>query len=89
MNTRTYRTIIQKDGKYYHGFVPALPGCHTQGKTIEETQKNLKEAMEGYIQSLVKHDEPIPEELIFETSITVNIDNASPAYAKTTRYISP
>ena len=30
-----YRTIIKKDGKYYHGFVPSLPGCHTQGKTMD------------------------------------------------------
>jgi len=35
----TYRTIIKKDGKLYHGLVPTLPGCHTQGKTIEETKK--------------------------------------------------
>jgi len=37
----TYRTIINKDGGGYHGFVPSLPGCHTQGKNIEETKKNL------------------------------------------------
>lgn len=50
----TFRTIIEKDGKYYHGFVPSLPGCHTQGDTIEETIKNLKEAMEGWLE--VRHD---------------------------------
>ena len=46
----TFRTIIEKDGKYYHGFVPSLPGCHTQGKTMEETLKNLKEATELYLE---------------------------------------
>lgn len=46
----TFRTIIEKDGKYYHGYVPALPGCHTQGDTIEETIINLKEAMEGWLE---------------------------------------
>ena len=59
-NILTYRTIIKKDGKYYHGFVPSLPGCHTQGTTIEETKKNLKEAIEGWIESRVAHKMPIP-----------------------------
>ncbi len=71
----TYRTIIKKDGKYYHGFVPSLPGCHTQGDTIEETKKNLKEAIEGYIESLVKHNEPIPVEEGFESTETIELKN--------------
>lgn len=58
----TYRTFIEKDGKYYHGYVPVLPGCHTQGKTVEETRKNLREAIVGYLASLRKHGEPIPQE---------------------------
>lgn len=57
----TYRTVIKKDGKYYHGFVPSLPGCHTQGDTIEETRKNLKEAIEGWLESRIENGMTIPE----------------------------
>ena len=60
MKTLTYRTIIQKDGKGYHGYVPALPGCHTYGDTIEETQKNLKEAIEGMLLVMKRYNDPIP-----------------------------
>ena len=82
MNTMTYRTIIEKDGRYYHGYVPALPGCHSQGKTIEETQKNLKEAMEGWILSRKELGWPIPEDNLIETIQTVRIPNEYPqAYA--------
>ena len=70
-----YRTIIKKDGKYYHGFVPSLPGCHTQGDTVEEAKINLREAIEGYIASLVKHGEPIPVEEGFETTETFHLNN--------------
>ena len=45
MKTYTYRTIIEPDDKGYHGFVPLLKGVHTSGKTIEETKKNLDEAI--------------------------------------------
>lgn len=79
----TYRTIIQKDGKYYHGYVPALPGCHTQGKTIEETRKNLKEAMEAWIGSRRELNWPVPEDDLIETlqTVTIPATSASATYA--------
>jgi len=46
----------------YVAFVPALPGCHTQGETLEEAERNVKEAIELYLESLTAHREPIPEE---------------------------
>ena len=49
------------DGGYV-AFAPALPGCHTQGETLEETEKNIKEAVELYLESLMAHNELIPEE---------------------------
>ena len=73
MKNYSYRTIIEKDGKFYHGFVPALHGCHTYGKTIEETQKNLGEAIEGYLFSCLKHSEAIPNDTGFQSIETVSI----------------
>lgn len=46
----------------YVAFVPALPGCHSQGETLEETERNIKEAIALYIESLTAHGEPIPLE---------------------------
>ena len=40
--------------------VPALPGCHSQGKTEEEAISNIREAIRGYIASMRRHGEPIP-----------------------------
>jgi predicted RNase H-like HicB family nuclease len=36
--------------------VPALPGCHTQGETLEETERNAKEAIALYLESLIVRD---------------------------------
>ena len=36
----------------YVAFVPALPGCHTQGETLEETERNVREAIAVYLESL-------------------------------------
>ena len=46
----------------YVAFVPALPGCHTQGGTLAETEGNIKEAIEVYLESLIAHGEPVPQE---------------------------
>lgn len=42
--------------------VPALPGCYSQGETIEETMKNIKEAIEAHILVLKEDEEKIPAE---------------------------
>lgn len=46
----------------YVALVPTLPGCHTQGETLEETERNVKEAIALYLESLAAHGEAIPEE---------------------------
>jgi len=62
MKTYTYRTIIEPDEKGYHGFVPLLRGVHTIGKTIEETKKNLDEAIQCHLEGLLKDNILPPQE---------------------------
>jgi predicted RNase H-like HicB family nuclease len=40
--------------------VPSLPGCISQGKTRAEALGNICETIEGYLESLKQHGEPIP-----------------------------
>ena len=44
--------------------IPALPGCHTQGETLEEVRANLREAAEGWL--AVAHDDALAREAIEE-----------------------
>jgi len=39
---------------------PALPGCHSQGRTEEQAISNIREAIRGYIASMRRHGEEIP-----------------------------
>lgn len=56
-----FRIIIEQDedGTYVVE-CPTLPGCISQGKTREAALKNIRDAIEGYLASLKKHNEPIP-----------------------------
>lgn len=59
----TFRVIIEPDRpRGYHGFVPLLKGVHTQGETIEEVKRNLREAIICHLQGLLKDKEDIPRE---------------------------
>jgi antitoxin HicB len=76
MKNLTYRVIIEPDEKgTYHAYVPALKGCHTWGKSIEEAQKNIREAMELYIDSMKDLGEEIPQDLGFESFETISVPN--------------
>lgn len=67
-----YRIIVKQDEEgMYVAECPALPGCISQGNTRQEAIENIKDAIKGYLQSLEKHDEPIPpsiEEEVVEVS---------------------
>lgn len=50
--------IIEKDETgYYVAEVPALPGCLSQGKTMAGVQKNIHEAIEGWLEVMAEKAE--------------------------------
>ena len=46
----------------YNVFVPALPGCVTQGETLDEAKRMAEDAIRAYCESMVKAGEEIPHE---------------------------
>lgn len=62
MKLYTFRIIIEPEKEGYYGFVPLLRGVHTNGDTIQEVKKNLKEAIKCHLQGLLKDKEPVPQE---------------------------
>lgn len=78
----TYRIIIEPDEKgTFHGYVPALAGCHTFGATIEETRRNLKDAISVYISSLIADGEEVPRDNSFESFETITKKELEANYA--------
>ena len=56
-----YRVIVEQDEDgMFVAECPTLPGCISQGATRKEALKNIKDAIKGYLESLKKHNEPIP-----------------------------
>ena len=60
---RTYRVLLTPEAE--GGFsvsVPTLPGCFTQGETVEEAMEMAKEAINLYIESLELDGEQVPDD---------------------------
>ena len=75
MKIYEFPTIIEKDANgYYFAYVPSLQGCYTQGKTLEEALRNIKETIELHLEDRKARVEIIPiRKPISITSIEVEV----------------
>ena len=67
-----YQIILRAEPEGgYTVMVPALPGCIAWGKTIHQAKRMVRDAIEGYMVSLVKHGERIPDD---DDILTASVD---------------
>jgi predicted RNase H-like HicB family nuclease len=63
--------VIEKANSNYSAYSPDLPGCVATGGTREETERNMREAIEMHVQGLIEDNMPIPESTSFAEYIAV------------------
>ncbi len=56
-----YAFVIEKAEGNYSAYVPDLPGCVATGKTIEETDQRIREAVELHLRGMREDGLPIPQ----------------------------
>jgi predicted RNase H-like HicB family nuclease len=56
-----YAIVIEKAESNYAAYVPDLPGCVATGQTIEETEKEIREAIDLHLRGMREDGLPIPE----------------------------
>lgn len=63
-SVRSFSVVYEADPEGgYIAYIPALPGCHTQGETLEEAERNLKEAAELYLEDVLARRGVLPAEI--------------------------
>ena len=67
-----YTILLYPEEGGYSVLVPLLPGCATQGDTVEEALANAREAIEGHVASLLELGRYVPEEE--EPAIMASVD---------------
>ena len=73
----SFQIVIEKEpeDEGYYAYSPTLPGCFSNGKSIEEARRNIREAIEQHMASLLAHAQPIPQDdrLVHVEELTVGL----------------
>lgn len=67
-----YAVIFEKSATGFGAYVPDLPGCVAVGKTLDETQRLIREAIELHLQGMREDGDPIPEPSSIAEYVTVS-----------------
>jgi predicted RNase H-like HicB family nuclease len=65
-----YAVTFEQAETNWAAYVPDLPGCVTTGRTLDETERNIREAISEHLKTLIEFGEPVPE----ATSIAKEIE---------------
>ncbi len=55
-----YAIVVEKTENNYSAYVPDLPGCIATGQTVEEVEKEIREAIEFHIAGLREDGMAVP-----------------------------
>ena len=77
MKYYSFQIVIEKEpeDEGYLAYSPTLPGCFSNGATVEEAKRNIREAIEVHLSTLLERAEPVPQNdrLIHVEELTVGI----------------
>ena len=77
----TYSLVVEEQDGGYLAYFPALPGCHTWGKTYQAAVKYAEEALALYLDTLMAHGDTIPRETEGIKPISLGITVRTPVIA--------
>jgi predicted RNase H-like HicB family nuclease len=58
---KRYVVVFERAESNWAAYVPDLPGCITTGKTLEETKRNIRDAIELHLDAMREVGEPVPD----------------------------
>lgn len=71
---RKASVVIERDEHGYYAWCPELKGCQTQGATLEEVLRNIREAIELYLETLTEDErDALLSQEILTTAVEVNV----------------
>lgn len=82
VSKRTYTLSIEKHPEGYLASFPALPSCHTWGRTYEEAVKHAGKALRQHLETLSAHGDPLPDDADSNYPVSLSITVRTTAIAK-------
>ena len=72
-----FLVLIEKGEHNYSAYVPDLPGCVATGRTHEEVEKNMREAIILHLEGMIEDQEPIPVSQTSAAYVDVSLPNSA------------
>jgi len=73
----SFEVVIEKEpeDEGYNAYSPSLPGCFSNGRTIEEAKRNMREAIQQHVGVLLAHGEPVPQNqrLVYVEELSIGV----------------
>lgn len=77
MRFYSFEIVIEKEpeDEGYLAYSPTLPGCFSNGTTIEEARKNMREAVQQHLAMLISQGQLVPQNdnLVFVEELVIGI----------------
>ncbi len=77
MRFYSFQIVVEKEpeDEGYYAYSPTLPGCFSNGKSIEEARRNIREAIEQHMTALRSRGQSIPQNdrLVHVEELTVGV----------------
>jgi len=63
MKFYSFQIVIEKEpeDEGYLAYTPNVPGCFSNGATMEEAKRNIRQAIEQHLTSMLAHTQPVPQ----------------------------
>jgi predicted RNase H-like HicB family nuclease len=77
MKFYSFQIVIEKEAEDegYYAYSPTLPGCFSNGRTVDEAKQNIREAIQQHLASMLGHSQQIPqtEKVVHIEELTVGV----------------
>ena len=77
MKFYNFEIVVEKEpeDEGYLAYTPTLPGCFSNGRTVEEARHNIRESIQQHLAVLKEHNRPIPqnENLVYVEALSVGL----------------
>jgi len=68
---KKYLVVVEKTGTGYSAYSPDLDGCVATGKTRDEVERKMQEAIEFHLEGMARNGDPIPEPRTYSRYVEV------------------
>jgi predicted RNase H-like HicB family nuclease len=77
MKYYSFQIVIEKEpeDEGYYAYSPTVPGCFSNGRTIEEAKRNVRQAIEQHLSTLLDRKLPVPQDdrIVHVEELTVGV----------------